>query len=112
MRLGMKDLFLFYVINNKHHPDGELTISHENWVFVWEIDGFVPENCNISIKVSDGAYLVKAHTCNVRCWGVTFKVPDMPVATSVLDNVTGKFVCNDGKTIELTNGNGEISIRQ
>jgi len=112
MRLGMKDLSLYDIKKKKHYPEGNLKITHENWMFIRELDGFVPENYIIEMEVEDGIYKVKAHTCNVRCFGVTFKVPDMPVATLVFDNVEGSFTYKDGKTINLTGGNGELSIRQ
>lgn len=50
----------------------------------------------IRIKVEDGIFEARAHVCNARTWGVTFKVPDNPVATLIFDNVTGKFTNNDG----------------
>lgn len=112
MRLGMKDLSIYDLENKKHYPEGKMKITHENWVFVRELDGFIPENYKIKIEVEDGIYEVKAHTCNVRTWGVTFKVPDMPVATLVFDNVEGTFTNNDGTVRQLTGGNGELSIRQ
>jgi len=112
MRLGIKDFSVYDRENGKHYAEGEMKLTHENWMFIRELDGFVPENYRISIKVSDGIYEVTAHTCNVRTWGVTFKVPDMPVATLVFDKVEGTFTYNDGTKKVLTGGNGEMSIRQ
>lgn len=112
MRLGMKDFSVYDLQTGKHYPEGKMSITHENWMFIRELDGFVPENYRIHIEVEDGIYEVMAHTCNVRTWGVTFKVPDMPVATLVFDRVEGTFTYHDGTKKVLTEGNGEMSIRQ
>lgn len=45
-------------------------------------------------------------------WGVTFKVPDHPVASLVFEEVTGRFEYNDGTVRELTGGRGSLSVRQ
>lgn len=112
MRLGMKDFSVYDRETGKHYPEGTMTIEHEDWMFIRELDGFVPEHYNIRIRTEDGVYAVRAHTCNVRTWGVTFKVPDMPVATLVFDNVEGTFTYNDGTVKRLTEGSGVMSIRQ
>lgn len=72
----------------------------------------MPENYTIRIEVEDGVYCVHAHTGNVRTWGVTFKVPDMPVATLSFDHVEGTFTDKNGNVRKLTGGNGIMSIRQ
>lgn len=112
MRLGMKDFSLYDIETGKHYPEGEMTIEHENWAFMRELDGFVPEIYNIRIEVEDGVFEVRAHTCNARVWGVTFKVPDYPVATLAFDNVEGTFTSKDGKVRVLTGGRGTMSVRQ
>lgn len=112
MRLGMKDFAIYDLEKEKYYPEGEMTIEHEDWVFVRELDGFIPNYYNIKIKVEDGVYEIRAHAGNVRVWGVTFKVPDHPVATIVYDKVEGKFTYNDGTVRELTGGRGSMSVRQ
>lgn len=112
MRLGMKDFSIYDLEAKKHYPEGNMEINHEDWIFIRELDGFVPEYYNIKIEVEDGVYEVRAHTCNVRTWGVTFQVPDNPVATLLFDNVEGKFTYKDGRIKELTGGRGVMSIRQ
>ncbi len=77
-----------------------------------ELDGFIPVYYNIRIKVEDGIFEARAHVCNARTWGVTFKVPDNPVATLIFDNVTGKFTNNDGTVRILSGGRGSMSVRQ
>lgn len=112
MRLGMKDFSVYDLENNKHFCEGNMEITHSDWVFVRNLDGFVPENYHIRIEVEDGVYYVHAHTGNVRTWGVTFKVPDMPVATLSFDHVEGTFTDKNGNIRNLTGGNGIMSIRQ
>lgn len=112
MRLGMKDFSVYDLENKKHYPEGNMTIEHEDWAFMRELDGFIPMTYHIRIEVEDGVYEVKAHVGNARTCGVTFKVPDNPVATLIYDMVEGKFASKDGKVRELTGGRGTMSIRQ
>lgn len=112
MRLGMKDLSVYDIERGVHYPEGKMEIEHEDWVFVRELDGFVPERYHISIETEGGMLEMRAHTGNVRTWGVTFRVPDMPVATLVFDHVEGTFTGFDGAVRQLTGGSGVMSIRQ
>ena len=123
MRAGMKDYSLYDLENMKHYAsDGhlkggdndiaEMEITHEDWAFMREVDGFIPTVYNIRIKVADGEYRVRAHVCNARAWGATFKVPENPVATLNFDEVEGRFISNDGTMRELTGGRGSMSVRQ
>ena len=123
MRLGIKDYSLYDLETGKHYTSNgnlkggdndvtELEITHEDWAFMRELDGFVPTWYNIKIKTEDGAYEVRAHVCNARTWGVTFKVPDNPVATLIYDKVEGTFTYKDGTVKTLTGGRGSMSIRQ
>ena len=112
MRLGMKDFAMYDLETHKYYPEGQLTITHENWAFMRELDGFIPEVYNIRIEVEDGTYEVRAHVCNATTWGATHKVPDNPVATLTFDTVEGKFTQHDGSIRTLTGGRGVISIRQ
>ncbi len=112
MRLGMKDFAIYDLEHDRYYPEGEMTIEHEDWAFMRELDGFIPVYYNIRIKVEDGIFEARAHVCNARTWGVTFKVPDNPVATLIFDNVTGKFTNNDGTVRILSGGRGSMSVRQ
>ena len=112
MRLGMKDFSVYDLETKKHYPEGKMTITHEDWVFLRELDGFVPSIYNIKIEVEDGVIDIKAHLGNARTWGVTFRVPDNPVATLIFDKVEGKFRTRDGNVKELTGGRGTMSVRQ
>ena len=112
MRLGMKDFSIYDLDTQKHYPEGELTITHEDWAFMRELDGFIPSVYKIAIKVEDGVYEVRAHVANATTWGVTFKVPDYPVATLTFDTVEGTFTFNDGTVKALTGGRGVMSVRQ
>ncbi len=112
MRLGMKDFAIYDLENEKYYPEGEMTIEHEDWAFLRELDGFIPQYYNIKIKVEDGIYEVRARVSNARVWGVTFTVPDNPVATLVCTEVEGKFTHNDGTVRKLTGGRASISVRQ
>lgn len=123
MRLGMKDYALYDLENDKYYASNgdlkggdrdttEMEIIHEDWAFMRELDGFVPTWYNIKLKVEDGVYEVRAHVCNARTWGVTFQVPDNPVATLIYDTVEGKFTHKDGTVRTLTGGRGSMSIRQ
>ena len=91
MRLGMKDFAIYDLENDRYYPEGKIIITHEDWAFMRELDGFVPTWYNIGIEVEDGVYEVRAHVCNARTWGVTFQVPDNPVGTLIYDTVEGKF---------------------
>ena len=57
-------------------------------------------------------YQIRAKVVNARMWGVTFKVPDNPVASLVFEDVKGRFTYNDGTVRELTGGRGSLSVRQ
>lgn len=112
MRLGMKDFSVYDLQTKRHYPEGKMEITHEDWFFLRELDGFVPETYKIRIEVEDGVYEVKAHTCNARTWGVTFKLPDYPVATLMFDKTEGTFTYKDGTVKTLTGGRGTMSVRQ
>ena len=112
IRLGMKDFAMYDLQTGRYYPEGKLTIAHEDWVFLRELDGFIPMTYKISIEVEDGLYEVEAHTCNATTWGATHKVPDMPVATLTFDRVEGRFTSNDGIVRVLTGGRGTMSVRQ
>ena len=112
MRLGMKDFSVYDLQTERHYPEGKMDIEHEDWVFLRELDGFIPTKYNIKIEVEDGIYEVKAHVCNASTWGVTYKVPDNPVATLTFDEVEGTFTYKDGTIKKLTGGRGVISVRQ
>lgn len=111
MRLGMKDFSVYDLQTQKYYPEGKKTIKHENWVFLRELDGFIPTKYNIKIEVEDGVYEVTAYVGNATTWGVTFKVPDYPVATLTFDKVEGSFTYNNGTRKELTGGRGTMSVR-
>ena len=123
MRAGMKDYSLYDLTTGKHYTsDGtlkggdrdvtELEFIHEDWIFVRDIDGFIPGTYRVLIKTEDGTYEMTAKAANVSPWGVTFKVPDNPVATLTYRDVQGRFIGKDGSVHELTNGHGCMSIRQ
>lgn len=112
MRLGMKDFAVYDLQTERYYPTGDMTIEHEDWVFLRELDGFIPAYYNIKITVEDGLYEVRAHVGNARTWGVTYKVPDNPVATLIFDDVQGKFTYKDGSVKVLTGGRGSMSVRQ
>lgn len=112
MRLGMKDFAIYDLQTGAYYPEGEMSIEHQDWAFMRELDGFIPTVYHIKIKVSDGIYEVRAHVCNGRTWGVTFTVPDYPVATLIFDQVEGRFTHNDGRVRTLTGGRGSMSVRQ
>lgn len=123
MRAGMKDYSLYDLETKKHYTSNgnlkggdndvtEMEITHEDWAFMRELDGFIPTYYNIKLKVADGVYQARAHVCNARPWGATFKVPENPVATLVFDNVEGTFTYNDGTVKKLTGGRGTMSVRQ
>lgn len=112
MRLGMKDLSVYDLEREKHYPEGKMTITHEDWAFLRELDGFIPTVYKIKIELEDGVYEIKAHVGNATTWGATFKVPDNPVATLTYDKVEGTFTGKDGAVRKLTGGRGTMSIRQ
>lgn len=112
MRLGMKDFSVYDLEAGKHYPEGRMTIAHEDWAFMRELDGFIPTVYQVRIEVEDGVYEVRAHVGNVTTWGVTFQVPDNPVATLIFERVEGSFTFRDGKVKKLTGGRGVLSIRQ
>ena len=123
MRAGMKDYSLYDIERGKHYTsDGtlkggendiaEMEITHEDWAFMRELDGFIPTYYNIRLVVGDGVLEVRAHVANARTWGVTYKVPDNPVATLVFDTVEGTFTYKDGAVRTLTGGRGSMSVRQ
>ena len=112
MRLGMKDFSVYDLQLKKHYPEGKVTIEHEDWAFLRELDGFVPTVYKIRMEVEDGVCEIKAHVCNATVWGVTYRVPDYPVATLTFDRVEGRFIHNNGAVKELTGGRGSISVRQ
>lgn len=112
MRLGMKDFSIYDLQRDRHYPEGRMTIEHEDWAFLRELDGFIPTVYHVRIEVEDGIYEVLAHVCNATTWGVTFQVPNYPVATLTFDQVEGRFTDKDGTIRELTGGRGTISVRQ
>lgn len=112
MRLGMKDFSVYDLQTKKHYPEGNLEITHEDWAFMRNFDGFIPTVYRIRIEVEDGVYEFKARVSNATTWGVTYKVPDYPVATLVFDNVEGRFTPKKGETRILTGGRGCMSVRQ
>ena len=123
MRAGMKDFSVYNLLTKKHYAsDGTLrggehegdvmNIRHSDWVFFRELDGFFPENYHIYISTEDGVLHVKAHVANATTWGVTFQVPDNPVATLMFDRVEGEWLHADGTRQTLHNGRGTMSIRQ
>lgn len=112
MRLGMKDFSVYDLQTKKHYPEGKMTIQHEEWAFMRELDGFIPTVYRIRMELEDGVYEVKAHVCNATTWGVTFQVPDNPVATLTFDTVEGRFTGSDGSVRRLTGGRGVLSVRQ
>ncbi|MGM9753209.1 MAG: hypothetical protein ACI3ZK_04025 [Candidatus Cryptobacteroides sp.] len=123
MHAGMKDFSLFDLETGKHYAsDGTLKVGkkscdvlniiHSDWAFLRELDGFIPEYYHITIKTEDGVFEADAHVANATTWGVTFQVPDNPVATLMFDKVSGTFTANDGTVRELSGGLGSMSIRQ
>ena len=112
MRLGMKDFSLYDLQSKIHYPEGKLTIGHEDWAFLRELDGFIPSVYNIKMEVEDGICEMRAEVGNATVWGVTYKVPDYPVATLTFDKVEGRFTSKDGSVKQLTGGRATISVRQ
>ena len=112
MRLGMKDLAVNDLVTGRYYPKGTMTITHEDWTFFRELDGFIPSVYKVRIGLDDGVYEVKAHVGNATTWGVTHRVPDFPVATLHFDKAEGTFTDLNGNIRKLTNGKGTMSIRQ
>ena len=112
MRYGMKDLSVYDAVTRKHYPEGKLTIEHEDWAFLRELDGFIPTKYHITIELEDGVLQMEAHVCNATTWGVTHKGPDSPVATLTFEHLTGKLALNDGTIRTLSGGRGSLSVRQ
>lgn len=112
MRPGMKDFSVYDLQTQIHYPEGDLTIQHEDWAFMRELDGFIPTIYRIRFELADGVYEVKAHVGNATTWGVTHQVPDNPVATLTFDQVEGRFTARDGAVRRLTGGRGVLSVRQ
>lgn len=112
MRLGMKDFSIYSLKSKKHYPEGKMTITHEDWAFLRELDGFIPSVYKVRMEVEDGTLEIDATVCNATTWGVTFKVPDNPVATLTFDRVEGRFIHEDGSADELHGGRGALSVRQ
>ena len=48
----MKDLALYDLENKQYCPEGELEISHEDWAFYWELDGFIPLTYKVRMTLS------------------------------------------------------------
>ncbi|MGN0521259.1 MAG: hypothetical protein ACI4IQ_01330 [Eubacterium sp.] len=112
MRLGMKDFAFYDLEDKKYYPEGKLTIEHEDWAFLRALDGFIPTTYKVKIEVEDGVLEIEAHAVNASTWGVTYKVPDNPVATLKFGEINGRFVYKDGRVKKLTGGMGDMSIRQ
>lgn len=112
MRLGMKDLSVYDLQTGKHYAEGKMNIVHGDWAFMRSLDGFIPSSYDIEIEVEDGIYRIAATVCNATTWGVTFRVPDNPVATLTFDKVEGSFTSRDGSVRHLTGGKGALSVRQ
>ena len=123
MRAGMKDYSLYDVETGMHYTSNgdlkggdrdisELEIIHEDWMFLRELDGFIPNVYNIKIKTEDGVFDAKFKVANAVPWGVTYTVPDNPVITLIYDGVEGSFTYNDGRDKKLSGGYGYMSVRQ
>lgn len=112
MRLGMKDFALYDLSTGKYYPEGKLSVTHEDWAFLRELDGFIPTVYRIRAEVADGIYEAVAKVCNATTWGATGKVPDNPVATLTYSDVEGTFTGSDGSVRHLTGGRGTMSIRE
>lgn len=112
MRLGMKDFAFYDLENGAYFPEGELTIEHSDWAFLRALDGFVPTTYHVRIATEGGTLEIEAHAVNASTWGVTYQVPDNPVATLMFDEVRGRFTYPGGRVKELHGGMGDMSIRQ
>lgn len=112
MRLGMKDLAVNDLVTGRYYPEGKMTIQHDDWTFLRELDGFIPSVYKVIIELEDGVYEIRAHVGNATTWGVTHSVPDAPVATLHYDRVEGTFTDKNGFVRTLTGGRGTMSVRQ
>lgn len=112
MRAGMKDFAFYDLEDGRYYPEGKLRIEHEDWAFLRALDGFIPTTYKIRIEVETGVLEIEAHAENASTWGVTYKVPDNPVATLKFGKINGKFTYKDGRVKTLTGGMGDMSIRQ
>ena len=77
MRLGRKDFSLYDLQTQRHYPEGNISIAHEDWAFMRELDGFIPTVYKIKMEVEDGIFEVRGHVGNSTTWGVTYRVPDI-----------------------------------
>lgn len=111
-KLGMKDLAINLVEENKYIPSGNLNIEHHDWAFLPQYGGFIPTVYKVTMETEEGILAFTAHVVSARTWGVTGDVPDNPVATLEWDNMEGTFTFKDGRVKVLTNGMGGVSIRQ
>lgn len=108
----MKDFAIYDIENKKYYPEGKMEITHSDRAFMRELDGFVPMTYNIKIQSEGGIYEVNAHVGNARTWGVTYKIPDNPVAVLIFNKVEGTFTGRDSTVRTLTGGRGTMSVRQ
>lgn len=112
MRLGMKDFSVYDLKTKRYYPEGTLAITHEDWAFYRDLDGFIPLTYKIKMEVSDGTLRIIAKVRNATTWGVTYRVPDNPVATLLFGEVSGTFTLKSGQTRVLESGSGALSVRQ
>lgn len=112
MRLGMKDQVITLVDEQLYLPAGDMVIEHHEWAYMPKYGGFIPTVYKIRIETEAGVLNMTAHAVNGGTWGVTGKVPDNPVACLNWDKVEGTFTFADGTVKQLTNGYGNMSIRQ
>lgn len=112
MRLGMKDFALNLVDEDIYLPEGDMTITHQEWAYMPKFGGFVPTEYVVKMETAEGVLDFTAHVNTGRSWSVTDKVPDNPVCTLMWDKVEGTFTFKDGSVKQLTNGFGGMSIRQ
>lgn len=109
---GMKDFAFYDLEDNVYYPKGKLIIEHEDCAFLRTLDGFIPTTYKIKIEVESGVLEMEAHAVNASTWGVTYQVPDNPVATLKFGKIKGRFLYHDGRIKELTGGMRDMSIRQ
>lgn len=112
MRAGMKDQSVYDIEKQQYYPEGNLEITHEDWFFLRELDGFLPETYNIRITTEGGVLEIRSKVANIHTWGVTYKVPDNPVGTLIFDKAEGTFTAKDGTVRKLSGGKGALSVRQ
>lgn len=123
MRLGMKDFSINDLVTGRSYgSDGTfkggdrdtsvMEITHGDWAFLRELDGFIPTSYRMRFNVEDGCYEISARVANASVWGATFRTPDNPVATLVFEDVRGTFTDKSGTVRTLTGGRGCLSIRQ